>query len=487
MKISARNLGPLKNLEFELGDLTIICGQNNTGKTYATYSLFGFLVSTKRPRFLDAPIFSYSDHGMHGRIVSDTEMEQLLDGGEVSFDLEKKAKALIDDRCQNFSRKLWQIFGSEFMRFNVKESKANFMVEFEDKEILNMLSRKLEVKRWTRRYGEFSIQKPPRLSQATILFSGVKSKTKMNQFFIQQDIDNILRNFIFDNLIPDTFISSAERTGAAIFNRELNFARNRLLEEMISLEDENLGSLLRTSFADYALPVKLNVEFIRNLKKEHTRSESFIAREHPEILKDFSDIIGGVHGIGKEDTIFYSPRGKRIKLDMNESSSTVRSLLNIGFYLKHVVEKGDLIIIDEPELNLHPENQRKIARLFARLVNIGIKVFITTHSDYIIKELNMLIMFNQRSKHSNYLAKQEGYVEQEFLDYKRIRFYYTDRVLDFMEGRERRTRQLKFLQGRIDSRFGIEAEVFDQTISKLNEIHNKLVWGPSNFDWEDIG
>lgn len=31
------------NAKFEVGDLTIICGENNTGKTYATYSLYGYL------------------------------------------------------------------------------------------------------------------------------------------------------------------------------------------------------------------------------------------------------------------------------------------------------------------------------------------------------------------------------------------------------------------------------------------------------------
>ena len=82
---------------------------------------------------------------------------------------------------------------------------------------------------------------------------------------------------------------------------------------------------------------------------------------------------------------------------MGESSSAVRSLLDIGFYLEHIAKKGDLLIIDEPELNLHPENQRCIARLLAKLVNYGIKVFITTHSDYIVKELNTLIMLIGRA------------------------------------------------------------------------------------------
>ncbi len=65
---------------------------------------------------------------------------------------------------------------------------------------------------------------------------------------------------------------------------------------------------------------------------------------------------------------------------MDERSSSVRSMFDIGFYLRHAAERGDLLIVDEPELNLHPENQRRVARLFATLANLGIRVFIATYS-----------------------------------------------------------------------------------------------------------
>ena len=38
-----KNLGPINDAELELGDLTIIAGRNNTGKTYLVYTLYGFL------------------------------------------------------------------------------------------------------------------------------------------------------------------------------------------------------------------------------------------------------------------------------------------------------------------------------------------------------------------------------------------------------------------------------------------------------------
>ncbi|MEA1951032.1 MAG: AAA family ATPase, partial [Planctomycetota bacterium] len=50
MKIMLKNLGAIKQAEFELGDLTIICGKNNTGKTYVTYALYGFLARRRESR-----------------------------------------------------------------------------------------------------------------------------------------------------------------------------------------------------------------------------------------------------------------------------------------------------------------------------------------------------------------------------------------------------------------------------------------------------
>ena len=59
MRISLKNLGILKKAEFSLGELTIICGKNNTGKTYATYALFGFLLGWKS--FLEYPNIQSDD------------------------------------------------------------------------------------------------------------------------------------------------------------------------------------------------------------------------------------------------------------------------------------------------------------------------------------------------------------------------------------------------------------------------------------------
>ena len=161
-------------------------------------------------------------------------------------------------------------------------------------------------------------------------------------------------------------------------------------------------------------------------------------------MEDFADIIGGEYTITQDDQLYYVPKGTGLKLTMVESSSAVRSLLDLGFYLHHVAQKGDLLMVDEPELNLHPANQRRIARLFARLVNLGVKVFITTHSDYIVKELNTLIMLNHDKPHLKRIAKENGYQQSELIRSDQVKVYMTqEELIPLEEGQKRRRRGLK--------------------------------------------
>jgi hypothetical protein len=291
-------------------------------------------------------------------------------------------------------------------------------------------------------------------------------------------INDTIKDLIFQRNLPRPFIVSAERTGAVIFRKELNFARNRLLERMTQAHsDMDRIKILFQGYKDYPLPVKKNVDFTRNLENIFKKS-SFIAEQHPDILDSFADIIGGEYTVTREDELYYIPKqGKRIKLSMDSSSSAVRSLLDIGFYLRHEAQEGDLLMIDEPELNLHPENQRRIARLFARLINIGIKVFITTHSDYIVKELNTLIMLNQDRPYLKQLAKDEGYLLEELLSADRIKVYIAEEASVKLDGKTRKVKVPTLTEAKIDPKHGIEARSFDKIIDDMNRIQDAIIWG----------
>jgi ABC-type multidrug transport system ATPase subunit len=179
------------------------------------------------------------------------------------------------------------------------------------------------------------------------------------------------------------------------------------------------------------------------------------------------------------DELYYLPQGKskQLRLSMVESSSAVRSLLDLGFYLRHEAQIGDLLMVDEPELNLHPENQRRVARLFARLVNLGIKVFITTHSDYIIKELNTLMMLNHDKPYLRQIAKEEGYRQAELISAQQIKVYIAEETSRTGEGKPESTKYHTLTPADIDPEMGIEARSFDTTIETMNRIQEAIVWG----------
>jgi ABC-type transporter Mla maintaining outer membrane lipid asymmetry ATPase subunit MlaF len=134
-------------------------------------------------------------------------------------------------------------------------------------------------------------------------------------------------------------------------------------------------------------------------------------------------------------------------------------------------------MIDEPELNLHPKNQRAFARLVAQLVNAGVKVFITTHSDYLVKEINTLIMLNQRSDHTRRVQQQHGYQDSELLDPTRVRLYMTGVATKPGKGAGRRARIRTLKPATILADRGSEGVTFDDTIELMNTIQSEILFG----------
>jgi len=218
------------------------------------------------------------------------------------------------------------------------------------------------------------------------------------------------------------------------------------------------------------------VDFTRDLETI-AKGKSFLWEKHADVLSDFADIIGGEYMVTRADELYYVPKGKRLKLSMDESSSAVRSLLDVGFYLRHVAKPGDLLMIDEPELNLHPENQRRMALLFARLVNLGVKIFITTHSDYIIKELNTLIMLKGKKPHLAEVASRGGYKPGELLLAEKVEVYIAEGALEMRDGKTRRSQLQTLTQADVNQEQGIEARSFDTTIETMNRIQDEIIWG----------
>jgi predicted ATPase len=80
-------------------------------------------------------------------------------------------------------------------------------------------------------------------------------------------------------------------------------------------------------------------------------------------------------------------------------------------YLRSLVRPGDTLIIEEPEAHLHPAAQTDMAKTIARLVRAGVRVLVTTHSDYMLQEIGNLIregeLREKTSESASWLEQEE--------------------------------------------------------------------------------
>jgi hypothetical protein len=87
----------------------------------------------------------------------------------------------------------------------------------------------------------------------------------------------------------------------------------------------------------------------------------------------------------------YHPQGAQGDIGLTRTSSMVSELAPVVLFLRGVMGKGDWLIIEEPEAHLHPAAQTNMAQLLGRMVRAGLQVVITTHSDWLLKEIGNLM------------------------------------------------------------------------------------------------
>ena len=90
-------------------------------------------------------------------------------------------------------------------------------------------------------------------------------------------------------------------------------------------------------------------------------------------------------------SFFFRPDGWERDLPLMNASSMVSEIAPVVLYLRHFIQPGGLLIIEEPESHLHPAMQVRFIRLLAAAVQDGVRILITTHSEWVLEELANLV------------------------------------------------------------------------------------------------
>ena len=455
-------VGPIDNAELELGDLTIIAGRNNTGKTYLVYTLYGFLktwedwpgpaLRTRRARAAERA------RGGERYAVFEQISDQVDQNGqgEVLVDrdvLSRERTDVMSALTQGFSKGgLASVFSSPPEKF----AKATFGVKLGKESP------------WPDRpVDETGPGHTPSIRYDGATLSVVADRPASKPYHpvaLRRHLWRCYLQFLFPELPSDPFVLSAERFGISLFYRELDLRKSQLVDllqkygDSKGKDDAFPFALIDERVSRYARPVKDNIDYTRRIPD--------LRKERSEVYEDglFNHIRRLMNGyyVASSDSIEFRSvaRGdRRFVIPLHLASSSARGLSDMYFFLRHVARKDHLLIIDEPESHLDTANQILLARMLARLVRTGLRVLLTTHSDYLIKELNNLIMLSRPLRNKSKVMRKLKYARDDGIEPERIRAYVAaDGSISRCE---------------ID-RFGIDMPNFDQTINEINEVANEL-------------
>jgi predicted ATPase len=115
----------------------------------------------------------------------------------------------------------------------------------------------------------------------------------------------------------------------------------------------------------------------------------------------------------EKDEEFYLNRGG-FKVSSSNTASGIKAMSILRLLLKHeFVQEDTLLILDEPETNLHPKWQIEYSKTLCELAEQGAKIIVTSHSPYIVESLKA---YGEKSKANFYLAKRTKTDDVEFMN-----------------------------------------------------------------------
>lgn len=451
MKVNIQNLGAIKDASFDLSKrLIVFCGPNNSGKTYAAFIIYALTKSSLK----------YFRSKGHSAVIQD-----LIKNQKAVFEI------FTDDiwdyritEIKNLKNSLDSIFGiteevqsSLFAEFSIRISQTK--KEFEN-EVLNMnFQNELKINN-----ASILIKKPIGKREIHLSIKEKflsKDKIEMLELFLTSKLYSLVAFYPFNS----SHIMPVERNSIYTFSKELSIQKQEFLDRAQELSSKNNNKdpfhwLMRRS-TRYPMPIRDGLEIAEDLDN-YSRSKT----EFYELAEDIeNELLQGKVVVNKEgDVQFSSNKAKSKKIPIHLTASIVKTLSSLVFYLKHIATRNELIIIDEPELNLHPNNQVYLTRIFARLIDSGFRLLISTHSDYVIREINNLIMAT--SSENSAKALELGYKNDMKLSHEKVGAY----LFNF---KNKNSRKVNVSPIEV-TETGFDVKTIDTTIDELNKNSEEL-------------
>ncbi len=384
-KLKVENFGKIKSACIEPSPLMIFLGDNNSGKSYLMSLIWGLMKNYTH-------IFLKEDNY---KLESYKNLKEVIDNL-----LETNSEENID----NFFR-LYEKFLNEILALNkdflVKEI-FNKEIQIDKLEIILLKSQK---------YDEVFCNLRKKMKEKLYnLLGGInnRQKTVFSSGSLEGKlIDEYIRNFSLLNYfdLKSPLFLPASRTGFMLTYKTL---LNESINNAFGSNNEQNSRFTKPIIDFLNKFVNLGTENNINNKEIVEFLEQNLLQGR--IIKDQSPI----------KNISYKPKNMDNDLPLYLTSSLVTEVAPFALFLNDKDYKT--VMIEEPEAHLHLKAQIIMARAISMLVNKNTNVWLTTHSDTFLQQINNLIKLNNHPKKEELLNKF-GFKENEILDFNDVRVY----------------------------------------------------------------
>ena len=375
MKLSIRNVGKLKEADVEINGITVIAGENNTGKSTVSKALFSLF---------------------NGFYNFDNKMLELKSGD-----------------IRNI-----------FLRFikKLNRENSNILIDIPDK-IVKDTSYKFDRNKLIKLIQEnrnfISIEYLGEVSEKIFDILNIKDEEYLENtisYILNNEFDNQINTIWSDDLGEIALKIKENELKLKIKNNKVIKIENKinLRSEVIYIDDpfiiDNLNEYKRRDI-NYLENHKESLETkLFREKNKKTFSEKIIAKNNlQQITEKLKEVINGKIKFNQGKWIYELENNK--ELNLKNLSAGLKSFA----ILKRLIENGNLeekgiVILDEPEIHLHPEWQIKFAELIVLLQKeFKMHILLTTHSPYFLKAVQV---YSKKYKISNkckyYMSELDG-------------------------------------------------------------------------------
>lgn len=373
MKLTLRNIGKIETASVEINGITVIAGENNTGKSTvgkALYCLFKAFHDINHRIDLERSLFVY------WTIYSQFRKRD-IDIDSINF--RKIAEEICKDRTKyientdELRNRLEEIYETFVLHDMAMESVAEDDIDTIYNNVLSYL--KLEDNTITANVLKHILQ-----SEFNMQISHVNARESVSSMVLEFHGERSIDVEVTDN-------------EAININSSID-----IYSSLAYLEDPFVIDELANDFSYTHTRINNHRnDLIKMLTQKRSRSivsnvmEEMIVSEKLEQLFSMLNHICEGKLIKKDDGYVYTSSQYDAPLALSNISTGFKTFLILKTLLMNgAIGEGGTIILDEPEIHLHPEWQLVFAELIVLIhKKFGIHVLLNTHSPYFLNAIEV--------------------------------------------------------------------------------------------------